>query len=153
MTSSAPAFELDDFLPYRLAVLASRVSGEFAAIYGPRYGIGRAEWRVLAHLASAGTAVSVREVHARVDMDKPTVSRAAGRLELAGLIEKRVHDRDRRLVSLKLTAKGRRIMDELIALARSYERALLARLGPEDSAHFLRLVSVLLEKTDGRDAL
>ena len=80
-------FVLDDFLPYRLSVAASRVSRRFARRYGAESGISIPEWRVLAHLAEGGP-VSVRDIHARVDMDKSKVSRAAARLEEAGLVRK-----------------------------------------------------------------
>ena len=54
--------------------------------------------------------ISVREVHARVDMDKSKVTRAAERLEAAGLIEKTGNPADRRLVTLALSARGRAMM-------------------------------------------
>ena len=150
--SSAPVFDLDSFLPYRLAVLAERVSQEFATLYRARHGLTRAEWRVLAHLSAAAEPVSVREVFARVEMDKSKVSRAAARLELTGLIEKRADARDRRLVALSLTGKGRAVMAELIPLARGFEAELQRRLGAEAEA-FLRGVDRLAEAGNARGAL
>ena len=126
-------FILDDFLPYQLAVAASRASREFSAIYRDRFGIGIAEWRVVAHLSQAD-AVSVREIHVRVDMDKSRVSRAAKRLQDAGYVRKVVNPSDRRLVELSLTAKGRAMMDEIAPLAAAFERDLANRLGAEAEA-------------------
>ena len=54
------AFDLDAFLPYRLAKLASRVSRGFAQEYSARFGLSIPEWRVMAHLSQSDT-VSVRE--------------------------------------------------------------------------------------------
>ena len=71
-------FELTDFLPYQLAVAAGRVSRAFSDRYRAEFGLSIPEWRVLAHLSTAD-AVSIREIHARVDMDKSKVSRAAAR--------------------------------------------------------------------------
>ena len=139
------AFDLDAFLPYQLAVLASRVSRGLAEHYRSRYGIGIPEWRVLAHLYQSG-AVSVREVHARVDMDKSKVSRAAARLEAGGLVRKLPHSSDRRLVELTLTDKGRAMMDDLIPMARAYEAETLAALGP-DADRFRAAIGTLLEST------
>jgi len=127
-------FVLDDFLPYRLAVTAARVSREFSTRYRARFGITIPEWRVVAHLSQTG-AVSVREIHARVDMDKSKVSRAASRLEAAGYVEKRVNPSDRRLLELTLTPKGQAMMLELAELARAYQAELEARLG-EGAAEF-----------------
>jgi DNA-binding MarR family transcriptional regulator len=135
--STEVQFDLDGFLPYRLTVLAERIGAEFATVYAERHGLSRAEWRVLAHLANAGP-VSVREIHARVAMDKSKVSRAASRLQLIGLVEKREDPVDRRLVALRLTEKGREVMADLIPLARAFEREMLARLPEDERAAFLR---------------
>jgi DNA-binding MarR family transcriptional regulator len=140
---STGGFDLDTFLPYRLAVVASRVSAAFAEVYGPRHGLSTAEWRVMAHLANASGPVSVREVFARVAMDKSKVSRAASRLELAGLIAKEEDPRDRRLVALSLTERGRAVMADLVPLARAFEARLLARLGPEEGAALARALERL----------
>ncbi|MCB1355678.1 MAG: winged helix-turn-helix transcriptional regulator [Maritimibacter sp.] len=121
-------FNLDDFLPYQLAELSRRVSAGFSRHYRDRYGISVAEWRVLAHL-SQDEAVSVREIHRRVGMDKPKVSRAATRLEAAGYITKVVNESDRRLVELSLTAKGRELIATLAPIASDYQARLMDALG------------------------
>ena len=56
-------------LPYQLAVLAARVSRGFADSHRAEFGLPIPQWRALVHLAHAD-AVSVREIYARVDMDK-----------------------------------------------------------------------------------
>lgn len=123
------SFELNGFLPYRLSVAAARVSRRFAARYAAEAGISIPEWRVIAHLAEAGE-VSVRDIHARVDMDRPKVSRAAARLEEAGLVRKLEHPGDRRLVALSLTPAGEALMARLGAIAAAFQAELLAELGP-----------------------
>ncbi|MFN3259319.1 MAG: MarR family winged helix-turn-helix transcriptional regulator [Pikeienuella sp.] len=138
-------FALERFLPYRLAVLAQRVSRDFSAIYRERFGLSVAEWRVLAHLSAAGS-VSVREIHLHADLEKSKASRAAARLEEAGLIEKRAGEGDRRLVALTLSPKGRETMAALIPLAEAYEAAVLARLAPEDRAALDRAIAALTER-------
>lgn len=138
-------FSLDAFLPYRLAVIAERVSREFALTYRDSFGISRAEWRVIVHIWAAGP-VSVREVHARVDMDKSKVSRAASRLEAAGLITKTQNSDDRRLLRLALSPRGHEMMAELLPLATDYEDRLTARLGA-DADRFRALLDRLLKET------
>ena len=44
--------ELQDFLPYRLSVLANTVSGSIAAGYAERFALSIAEWRVMAVLGN-----------------------------------------------------------------------------------------------------
>lgn len=136
-------FVLDGFLPYRVAVTAGRLSREFSRVYQERFGLSRAEWRVMAHLSQEAE-VSVRDIHARVDMDKSKVSRAATRLEEAGVITKRISDHDRRLVVLALTEKGAAMMAELAEAAVVYHADLIARLGP-GAAAFLAGLNALGE--------
>ncbi len=136
------AFDLAQFLPYRLSVLATRVSADFAAVYAERFNLSVPEWRVLAHLIQGGD-VSVREIHVRVNMDKSKVSRAAQRLELRGLISKAEHPRDKRPVSLSLTDAGQALMAEIEPLALGFEAELLSRLTPSDREALVRAIDVL----------
>ena len=149
------AFDLGRFLPYRMNVLAGRISRQLAAVYGAEFGLTIPEWRILAHLSQlppeAGD-VSVREVQARVDMDKAKVTRAAQRLEAAGLISKRANPADRRLVRLALTETGRRRMDVLVPWVQDYETRLLAVLAPEERAAFLAALDKLEAATAPVDA-
>jgi len=123
------SFDLSSFLPYQLAVASSRISREFSERYKREFGLSIPEWRVLAHLAQSD-AVSVREIHERVDMDKSKVSRAAARLESSGLIEKRENPEDRRLLDMRLTAKGRDLIARIVPIADAYQAQLTALLGP-----------------------
>lgn len=143
MPSSSRAFDLDSFTPYLISVLASRVSSELAKAYSQRFGISVAEWRVIAHLTQT-TKVSVREIFDRVDMDRVKVSRAAARLESAGLVKKVVNPADRRLVELSLTPSGHRLLRQIAPLALSYERELLKVLKPQDRAAFTEMVRSII---------
>ena len=138
------AFILDQFLPYQLAVAASRTSREFEDLYRDRFGITVAEWRVVAHLSQEDE-VSIREIFERVEMDKSRVSRAAARLEDAGYISKDENPEDRRLVTLRLTAKGHEMIDEIAPLAARFEAALADRLG-QDAEAFRAGIETLLNK-------
>ena len=135
-------FDLNAFLPYQLAVLASRVSREFSTLYKQKFGISVAEWRVVAHLSQEGS-VSVREIHRRVDMDKSKVSRAASRLESRGFVTKSANPEDGRLVSLALTGAGREMIAEMTPIAREFEASVLAELG-EDAEAFRGLIAQLV---------
>lgn len=123
-----PTFDLASFLPYRLAVASGQASRAFALRYREEFGLSIAEWRVLAHLSQA-EAVSVRDIHLRVDMEKSKVSRAASRLEAAGLVAKGASDTDRRLVALSLTDEGHVLMARLIPVALEFQSDLLRKLG------------------------
>ncbi|MCL7466369.1 MarR family winged helix-turn-helix transcriptional regulator [Phaeovulum sp. NW3] len=140
-----PPFALNDFLPYRLAVAAARVSRAFERRYMAETGLSVSEWRVMAHLLHEGE-VSVREIEARVDMEKSKVSRAASRLEADGMITKVVNPDDRRLVSLSLTDKGRALMDKLIPMANTFQAELKALLGPDVDQFDTALSTIMKDK-------
>ena len=140
-------FDLERFLPYQLNVLAGRLSRGLAERYRRAWGITIPQWRVVAHL-SQSEAVSVREIHEKVDMDKSKVSRAASRLEQSGYITKRSNPNDRRLVELALTDKGREMMADLAPLALEYEQQVLARLDPALTAALRDAIDELLEENE-----
>lgn len=139
-------FHLEEFLPYRLAVAAAQVSRRFSTLYETEAGLTIPEWRVMAHLGQSG-AVSVRDITARVHLDKSIVSRAATRLEQSGYLRKSGHDRDQRLVALELTKAGQELMERLGKIADAYQAELLAELG-DDATAFRRALLQLSEPSD-----
>ena len=143
------AFHLDEFLPYRLTVAAQQVSRRLARLYAGE-GLSVPEWRVLAHLNHSG-AVSVRDIHDRVSLDKSVVSRAATRLDRAGLLRKSVDAGDRRLVALELTPEGRALMARLSVLAEGFQAQLMAELGPEAAATLAALERLSRDPDDAGD--
>ena len=139
------SFDLSAFLPYQLAVAAARISKGFAELYRAEFGLTIPEWRVLAHLAQVDQ-VSVREIQARVDMDKSKVSRAAARLEASGLIEKRENPEDRRLLDMRLTPKGRDLIARIVPIAVAYQTQILAQIGADAPLFRAALLRLLEEK-------
>ena len=119
--------ELDTFLPYRAARLATALSRALAAQYEERYDISVAEWRVLVHLTQQ-TEISVRDIFTRVDMDRARVTRAVQRLAARGHVSKLVNPEDRRLVKLALTQSGATLASDLSALAVGFEAQIMAGL-------------------------
>ena len=141
-------FTLSDFLPYRLAVLAERVSRRLAAEYERSHDLTVAEWRVLAHLSRSG-AVSVRDIQGCVNLEKPRVSRAVSRLEREGLVSKAPVDLDGRLVAISLTAKGRAIFADIVPMAHDLEDRLRGAVDPTDLATFFRVMEQWHAVLDG----
>ncbi len=132
-------FHLSSFLPYRLAVLSERVSRRLSVEYGRTHGLVVAEWRVLVHLLRCG-AVSVRDIHNCVNLEKPRVSRAVSRLEAEGLVQKTQGEGDGRLVAISLTDAGYRALADIIPAAKQIERHLVKAVSPEDLATFFRVM-------------
>ena len=137
-------WELDRFLPYRLSVLSNRVSQTIAGAYARRFGLGITEWRVIAVLGRY-PGLSANAVAGRTAMDKVAVSRSVAKLLERGLLQRDIHDDDRRRSVLVLSPDGYGIYDEVVPVALDYERRLLAPLNAEERAQLDRLMQKLGE--------
>lgn len=142
-----PALDLETFLPYRLSVLANRVSRALAEVYEARFGITPSEWRLIAILARFGP-MSANGVCDRSAMDKVQVSRAVARAGAAGLVARRIDHEDRRRSVLSLTGQGRTVHDRIVPLAREVEARLLDGLDAGERA----LLSALIDRLGRRAA-
>lgn len=128
-------FDLTQFLPYRLAALSERVSKALSKIYSDPHGLSVADWRVLVHTATQN-AVSVREIHQTVNLEKPRVSRAVARLVERGLLRKETETADKRLVHITLTPDGRSVLDEILPKALEFERRLTEMIDKDTLSAF-----------------
>lgn len=136
--------ELERFLPYRLSVVSNHISQTIADAYAERFGISITEWRVLAVLGRYPE-LSATGVAERTAMDKVAVSRAVARLLKTGMIDRKIHDSDRRRSVLRLSAAGYRIYDQVAPMALDYERRLLAGFSDAERATLARLIDRLDE--------
>ena len=80
-----PIGRLEDFIPYKLAVVANRVSQSIGHLFETQFNLQMPEWRILMALYAYGDLV-FNEVVERTSMDKARVSRANRRLIDLGLI-------------------------------------------------------------------
>ena len=120
---------LGDFLPYRLSVLANRLSRDLARLYADQFDIAITEWRVMAVLARHPD-IAADEVCRLTEMDKVAVSRAIRRMRSKRLVNRRTHSADRRRSMLRLSTGGERTYRRIVPLAIAFERQLLERLTP-----------------------
>ena len=115
---------LEDFLPYRLAILSHTVSSLIARVYDKRFGVTIPEWRVIL-IVGRFPGLSAVEVAERTMLDKVPVSRAVTKLIKAGRIDREFADADRRRSILTLSEEGRKVHDEIAPLALAMEEDLL----------------------------
>ena len=87
--------KLENFMPYRLAVLSNTVSTTVARAYDKRFSVSIPEWRVIAVLGRF-PGLSAVEVAERTMMDKVAVSRAVTKLIKNGRIDREFADADKR---------------------------------------------------------
>jgi DNA-binding MarR family transcriptional regulator len=138
---------LDRFLPYRLSVLSNTVSTAIANRYTERFDLRIPEWRVLAVLGMQ-PGLSAAEVAAKTAMDAVAVSRAVTRLLKQGRLKRSYTSQDRRRSELRLSEHGQRVYEEIVPIARAYERALLDGLDDTQRLELDRLLQMLTQRAN-----
>jgi DNA-binding MarR family transcriptional regulator len=142
---SGDALALEQFLPYRLSVLANTISMHFATTYQQRFSLTIPEWRVMAVLAQYPE-ISAVDVAERTAMDKVAVSRAVQALLRKGHVQRDIDAGDRRRSMLELSASGRAVYRRVVPLARHIERDLLTALKPAQRKLLDELLTKLMTR-------
>jgi DNA-binding MarR family transcriptional regulator len=146
--ANGEAFRLEDFLPYRLSVAASRVSRLFARRYSEAYGLSIPEWRVLAIVGRFDT-LSPSAVGEWSAMDKVKVSRAAASLVARGLVRQTQDPRDGRGRLLRLTRRGVAVYQGMVPLACELEGQLAEGLSRSEWSVLLKALDKLSSHAKG----
>jgi DNA-binding MarR family transcriptional regulator len=140
------ALRLEEFLPYRLNVVASLASQALSKVYAKRHGIGVPEWRVLVTLGQYGV-MTGKAVGMHSHMHKTKVSRAVALLEQRQMVARRANDTDLRESLLSLTDSGRGVYDDLVPVAVDFARRLNEVIDPADRAAFERALRQLTDRS------
>ena len=83
------------------------------------------------------------EIAKGLGLATPTVTRAATRMEAAGLLRREPHPGDRRLVRLMLTERGRALEDVIGAETDKLTERALASFGPADRQRVVRALRTI----------
>ena len=137
--------QLENFLPYRLAVLSNTVSTTVARAYDKRFKVSIPEWRVIAILGRF-PGLSAVEVAERTMLDKVAVSRAVTKLIKKGRVDREFADADKRRSILNLSEEGRKLHDEIAELALNFESDLLEGLGDEELEQLNNIMERLMAR-------
>ena len=114
---------------YRLA----RVSGDAVEKAYAAYGIGRAEFDVLATLRRSGEPfeLSPGALAGSMMLSSGGTTARLDRLEKAGLVTRVPSPTDRRGVLVRLTGRGREIIDQAVAGGLAEQARLLSHMSPD----------------------
>ncbi|HEY1623505.1 MAG TPA: MarR family transcriptional regulator [Streptosporangiaceae bacterium] len=145
-----PAYRELQGLIHRVTVLGDRV-GE--RLFTERIGIGRAQFLVLRTIAEAGEtgARSQQDIAERLSLTKGTVSRHVASAMVRGWLTVEPSPVSRREHAVVLTAAGRALLDQGMALQGEREGLANLALDPGDVAATIRILSAmcrLLEQED-----
>lgn len=133
-----PPFDLTDYLPFQMSVIAGRVFGSIL----DSAGLQVPEWRIMMALP-AHQPCSSHDLCILTAMDAARVSRAQRRLEDLQMISVVRDKDDRRRLVVKLSDKGTMEVSRLRNAARDIETRLLGSLGPEDRANLKTTINEL----------
>lgn len=116
-------------------------------VYGwieERYGLVRPEYVVLyaLHLQDG---IAAKDVVASAGFPKNTISRAIQKLLRRRLIRRASDARDRRSYVLRLTAEGRRILDETVPPMVAWEKRMLSVLSREEQLVLSKVLARLVQ--------
>lgn len=146
MPSGGDALWLHEFIPYKLAVVANRLSQSIGALFEERFGIQIPEWRILMALHAHGP-TAPNEVVEHTSMDKARVSRAQRRLVELDLVAVSADPRDRRRLVLFLTKKGTALCRSIIPEVRRREAWFLDVLDARERETLDHVLTRLFERS------
>lgn len=129
---------LETSLGWLLSSAARLVQRRFSSKLAS-YGITPPQWGVLVSLWEED-GLSLSKLAERSFFDGPTMTGIVDRLEHAGLVERRRDSRDRRVINVYLTEKGRQLRAVLPPLAEETNREAVAGLSPVEVEQFLRVL-------------
>jgi DNA-binding MarR family transcriptional regulator len=130
----------DRFVDEHLAALLGRASMAISEEFHEdtrRYRMPIPHWRIMACLFDHD-GMSLSELSELTLIRPPTMTRLVQRLESKGLLAKSADGRDRRMLRVKLTARGRDKVRDLIALANERQKRILQGLDADALKKTLR---------------
>jgi len=107
-------------------------------------GLYHSQWIIVYYLKQFGASTLV-EISQYIDVEKPTITRTANRLEENQLIEK-VPSKDKRERKIRLTEKGNLVYQEAKKVVDEFENQLLTEISMTDLEITLRTIQQLKEK-------
>ncbi len=142
----ARTLDLERYVPFRLSVLANRVTRAVARVYSRNFRLSAPEWRTMAVLGRYG-AMTANTVVEQTAMDKVRVSRAVARLLANGRVTRRTDPDDRRRAILDLTPEGRATYAKIVPMVLAVERDLLSDLTGEERTLLDQIMRKLEQRT------
>lgn len=125
----------------RLHRLAARLNDELRPVFAEA-GLGDGDFDVLAALrrSNAEGELTPTELGATTMVTSGAITKRIDRLERAGLVSRTVSDADARSRRVRLTPRGRRLVDELVERHVANEHRLVSGLGERERDQLARLL-------------
>lgn len=109
------------------------------------YGISRGKFSVLIILFQMEEPVRPSRLAEIAGVTRATISMMLTRMKRDGLVEEFIDEKDRRQKSIRLTAKGRRIMEELMPLHYQHVSQMMGKLTGGEQEELIRLLKKITD--------
>jgi DNA-binding MarR family transcriptional regulator len=106
-------FNIDDSFGYWINVMAGKLKNELNRTFS-NYEITAEQWAVLNRLWDED-GITQKELAERTAKDQPNTGRILEKLEKKGFVSRHSNSKDRRILLVVLTPKGRQFREEMIA--------------------------------------
>jgi len=121
---------LDDYVTYKVTVLAQMFGREAARIYSSKWGLSLPQYRIMTVLSKL-PGMSLRELTDQTQMDKGQISRVITQMEADGLITRESDENDGRRQKAILSVLSREEQDNLNATLSKLSNHMRARLNTD----------------------
>lgn len=115
------------------------------------YGMNKADFFMLSSIEKAsceeGEGVTISSLSKLNHISMPAISQAVSILEKNGLVERKAGKKDRRVVCVFITNKGKSILKDAYEHMMKYAQLITEKLGEEDAKTLARLVDRLYDIT------
>jgi DNA-binding MarR family transcriptional regulator len=133
MIDTNTSLPLEHWIGYRFSLISARLGNYVAQMYASRHDLTMPAWRSLAVIARYQP-LTAKQLAMLTSSDAFKVARAIELLVRRGLIRRDVDKDDRRRASLRLTAQGRKIYNDIEKFVVRIERELTATLDARELA-------------------
>jgi DNA-binding MarR family transcriptional regulator len=138
-------FRLKDWRNARFVFLGNKLTLALAEMYEAEFDLSQAEWRIIAAVAEHAP-MSAKDLAEFIAIDIFSITRGTSVLVKRGLLTRRVNQQDRRKIELRLSARGRKVYEQIVPVALGVERAVFGVLSKSESAQ----LDVILLKLEDR---
>jgi DNA-binding MarR family transcriptional regulator len=121
---------LETAIPYALYKVADDIQEAKNKAFERDLALSPAEWRLLVAIG-AFAPLSTKDLASHSRLGTVKVSRATDRLLRRGFVLKEVNARDKRLIIVTLSARGRTLFQQVVRAIRRWDESILVALSPQ----------------------
>ncbi|REG49142.1 MULTISPECIES: MarR family transcriptional regulator [unclassified Paraburkholderia] len=143
-----PEFRVKNWRNARFVFLGNKLTLALAEMYEAEFDLSQTEWRIIAAVAEHAP-MSAKDLAEFIAIDIFSITRATSVLVKRGLLTRRVNQKDRRKIELRLSVRGRKVYEQIVPVALGVERAVFSVLSKKESDQ-LDVILLKLEEHIGK---